>query len=78
MTSDWLVSVLLPKDVDRDQVMTLMRAEDVDSRPVFYCSHQMPMYVGERGEQRRTWPLSCRRGHLGAGLKPSLLSHHVG
>ncbi len=48
VTSDWLVSVLLPKGVDRDQVMTLMRAEDVDSRPVFYCSHQMPMYVGER------------------------------
>lgn len=47
VTSDWLVSVLLPRGVDRDQVMSLMRAEDVDSRPVFYCSHQMPMYVGK-------------------------------
>jgi perosamine synthetase len=47
VTSDWLVSVLLPRGVDRDQVMNLMRAEDVDSRPVFYCSHQMPMYVGK-------------------------------
>ena len=47
VTSDWLVSVLLPKNVDRDRVMSLMREENVDSRPVFYCSHQMPMYVGK-------------------------------
>lgn len=47
VSSDWLVSVLLPKGADRDRVMTLMREDDVDSRPVFYCSHQMPMYVGK-------------------------------
>ena len=47
VTSDWLVSVLLPRGVDRERVMELMREQGVDSRPVFYCSHQMPMYHGK-------------------------------
>lgn len=42
--SDWLVSLLLPEGVEREQVMTEMRALKVDTRPVFYCAHDMPMY----------------------------------
>jgi len=44
VSSDWLVSLLLPPHVDRDTVMQAMRDKGVDSRPVFYCAHQMPMY----------------------------------
>ena len=43
--SDWLVSVLLPLGTDRDRVMADMLARGVDTRPVFYCAHQMPMYA---------------------------------
>jgi perosamine synthetase len=43
-SSNWLVSLLLPPESDRDRVMTFMREHHVDSRPVFYCAHQMPMY----------------------------------
>lgn len=43
-SSDWLVSLLVPAGVDRDGVMTRMSEQGVDTRPVFYCAHQMPMY----------------------------------
>jgi perosamine synthetase len=43
--SDWLVSLLLPPGVDRDRLMAAMFSRGVDTRPVFYCAHQMPMYA---------------------------------
>lgn len=43
-SSNWLVSLLLPADVDRDAVMAGLSAKGIDSRPVFYCAHHMPMY----------------------------------
>jgi perosamine synthetase len=45
--SDWLVSVLLPRGTDRDRLMAHMTTAKVETRPVFYCAHLMPMY--ERG-----------------------------
>ncbi|MCC6889412.1 MAG: DegT/DnrJ/EryC1/StrS family aminotransferase [Hyphomicrobiales bacterium] len=44
-SSDWLVSVLLPDGIDRDRVMDLMEKDGVETRPVFYCAHRMPMYA---------------------------------
>lgn len=44
-SSEWLISVLLPKDINRDQLMQLMSDKGIDTRPVFYCAHQMPMYA---------------------------------
>jgi perosamine synthetase len=44
-SAEWLVSVLLPRGVDRDQVIDLMAADGVETRPAFYCAHQMPMYA---------------------------------
>jgi len=43
--SDWLFSVLLPSGVDRAQVMSEMQSVGVETRPVFYCAHTMPMYT---------------------------------
>ncbi|CAA9262502.1 MAG: GDP-perosamine synthase [uncultured Acetobacteraceae bacterium] len=48
-SSHWLVSVLLPPGTDRDAVQRGMAARGVDTRPVFFCAHEMPMYAkGER------------------------------
>jgi perosamine synthetase len=47
--SDWLVSLLLPRGSDRDGVMAAMAEAGVETRPVFYCAHQMPMY--QRGQR---------------------------
>lgn len=45
ISSEWLVSLLLPREVDRDNVMARMSEDGVDTRPVFYCAHHMPMYL---------------------------------
>ena len=44
VSSDWLVSVLLPSGEDRAGVMRRLAELGVDSRPAFYCAHGMPMY----------------------------------
>lgn len=44
-SSEWLVSGLLPAGVDRDRVMQHLAESGIDSRPLFYCAHQMPMYA---------------------------------
>jgi perosamine synthetase len=43
--SAWLISLLLPEGIDRDQVMIALRSQGIETRPVFYPAHQMPMYV---------------------------------
>jgi perosamine synthetase len=43
--SDWLFSLLLPPGTDRDRLMADMAARGVETRPVFYCAHEMPMYA---------------------------------
>jgi perosamine synthetase len=47
--SNWLVSVLLPAGIERDRVMVDMAAEGVETRPIFYCAHKMPMYSSGAG-----------------------------
>ena len=44
IASDWMVSLLLPDGIDRDLVMREMKDRGIDTRPVFYCAHEMPMY----------------------------------
>jgi len=44
-SSEWLVSLLLPPGCDRDRVMADMAKQQVETRPVFYCAHHMPMYA---------------------------------
>ena len=42
-SAEWLVSVLLPERACRDAVMTRMAAHGIETRPVFYCAHTMPV-----------------------------------
>lgn len=44
VSSDWLVSLLLPAGTDRDRLMKTMDKMSVETRPVFYPAHHMPMY----------------------------------
>lgn len=44
VSSEWLVSLLLPAGTDRELVMARMAEKGVDTRPIFYCAHEMPMY----------------------------------
>jgi perosamine synthetase len=44
VTSEWLFSLLLPLRSDREHVMQAMQNVGVETRPVFYCAHHLPMY----------------------------------
>lgn len=43
-SSEWLVTLLLPRGTDRAALMDGMSGAGIDTRPVFYCAHQLPMY----------------------------------
>ena len=43
--SDWLVSLLLPEGTDRDRLMSDLQSQGIETRPVFYPAHHMPMYA---------------------------------
>lgn len=45
LSSGWLVSLLLPPGADRDRAMEHMATNRVETRPVFFCAHHMPMYA---------------------------------
>lgn len=47
--SDWLVSVLLPRGIDRNRLMASIDDNGIETRPVFHCAHKMPMY--DRGDR---------------------------
>jgi perosamine synthetase len=59
-SSNWLVSLLLPKGVNRDAVMAHMSALGIETRPVFRCAHTMPMY--DRGERFAVAENLAKRG----------------
>jgi len=42
--SDWLVSMLLPEGIDRELLMSTLLSQGIETRPVFYPAHYMPMY----------------------------------
>jgi perosamine synthetase len=44
----WLMTLLLPKGSDRDRLMADMAAGAIETRPVFFCAHQLPIYARER------------------------------
>ncbi|WP_407166050.1 DegT/DnrJ/EryC1/StrS family aminotransferase [Bradyrhizobium sp. ORS 111] len=47
-SGEWLMSVLLPADVDRDCTMEALAGAGIETRPVFACAHEMPMYYREQ------------------------------
>lgn len=44
-SGEWLVSVLLPEGADRDQVIRLLEDDGIETRPLFSCAHQLPIYT---------------------------------
>lgn len=43
-SSEWLITLLLPPGLDREQVMARMAEAGVETRPTFYCAHHMPAH----------------------------------
>lgn len=47
-SSYWLMTVLVPQGTDRDAVIRYMAEQGVETRPIFYCAHTMPMYASAK------------------------------
>lgn len=60
---NWLYTVLLREEIDRDLVIELLKDKDIESRPVFYPVHSMPPYAS--GE---TFPVAGRISRRGLSL----------
>jgi len=45
VSAEWLVTALLPSDVDRDEIALAMERDGIETRPAFHCAHHMPMYA---------------------------------
>ena len=66
--SYWMCSALVPQGLDRDAVMAAMWQDGIETRPVFYPVHTMPMYsqkyerhpvaeeIARRGINLPSWP----------------------
>ncbi|MBI3506514.1 MAG: DegT/DnrJ/EryC1/StrS family aminotransferase [Proteobacteria bacterium] len=55
--------------ITRDQLMARLAAAGVDSRPLFYCMHEMPPYKGFAGN--REFPVANRLSQNGLSLPSS-------
>jgi perosamine synthetase len=44
-SNEWLVSTLLPRGCNRDRLMADIAEQQVETRPVFFCAHHMPIYA---------------------------------
>ena len=65
--SYWMCSILVPKSAERDPLRELLKERNVETRPVFYPVHTMPMYsqkyqkhknaedIGWRGMNLPSW-----------------------
>ena len=46
--SYWMISILVEKATDRDRVRDYLRDKGVETRPLFYPAHTMPIYIANR------------------------------
>lgn len=56
----WMVCVLLPDGVNRDEVMGFMKMDDIETRPAFYVIPRMPAHFGASGAWHTSQELSER------------------
>ena len=50
MSSYWMICFLLDKDSQRDELRDYLKDKGIETRPIFYPIHLMPMYKGSKGD----------------------------
>ena len=55
--------------MDRDELIARLGEAGIDSRPLFYCMHEMPPYKGYSGN--REFPVAKRLSATGLSLPSS-------
>jgi len=46
--SYWMISILVENPADRDRLRDHLRDKGIETRPLFYPAHTMPMYAAKR------------------------------
>lgn len=64
--SYWMVSVLLPEGLDRDRITAAIEAQGIETRPLFYPVHTMPMFAGTAGDA--AFPVAAALARRGFNL----------
>ncbi len=70
--SYWVFSIIADTaalGIERDQLIARLSAAGIDTRPLFYCMHEMPPYRGYAGN--REFPVSARLSAGGLSLPSS-------
>ena len=49
LSSYWMICFLVDKESQRDKLRNYLKDNGIETRPIFYPIHLMPMYKGERG-----------------------------
>lgn len=75
--SYWMCSILLPENVNRDDLRSYLSGLGIETRPVFYPVHAMPMYSGFAANQH--FPVAEQLAQCGISIPsyPSLLEEDV-
>jgi perosamine synthetase len=73
--SYWMISILVENPADRDRLRNHLRESGVETRPLFYPAHTMPMYAAKRPPFPVAEDLS-RRG-INLPSWPGLTDGHV-
>ena len=50
ISSYWMICFLLDKDSQRDRLRNYLKDKGIETRPIFFPIHLMPMYEGEKGD----------------------------
>lgn len=62
--SYWMCSILVPKSSERDRLRELLQERNVETRPVFYPVHTMPMYSQKYQKHRNAEDIGWRGMNL--------------
>ena len=62
--SYWMCSILVPKSAERDPLRELLKERNVETRPVFYPVHTMPMYSQKYQKHKNAEDLGWRGMNL--------------
>jgi perosamine synthetase len=67
----WLYSICLPEECDRDQIMTRLLEQGIETRPFFHPMHHLPPYYQHDGDSML--PVTTNLAARGINLPSSAL-----
>lgn len=75
--SYWMCSVLVPESSQRDELRNFLAEAGIETRPLFYPVHEMPIYTKFATEN---FPVACNISYRGINLPsyPDLTNDEVG